>query len=128
MGSGLRKEFADLQATLSVFLEWKRRGECSTGFSFGRQIDGCRLAGKLFQSWLRVECVDVRWTAIQKEMDDTFNSARVMGRLDSDTPFGEFSCSLDVASFLIIEQTGQGECTQPHPRPLQQGSSRHRHL
>ena len=56
----------------------------------------------------------MRWSAIQKEMDDSFDSPRKMRRFRRDAPFREFRGSSGVASFLIFEQTSQRERTQTH--------------
>ena len=69
----LRKDLADLEATLAVFLELKRRRKRRSGLALGAEILAWqRLTRVLRQQRLGIERVHVRRTAVQEEMDDAF--------------------------------------------------------
>ena len=72
----MRKKLANLDAALAVLLEFERGAIRGTRLSFGSKIVRYRLTVMFVQSWLGIEGIHLRWSAIHEEMDHRFRLGR----------------------------------------------------
>jgi hypothetical protein len=78
MGRCLFEQFADLQAALAILIESERTRQCAARATFGQVGHRQRFTGVLLKLGLGIERIDVRWSAIEEEVDHAFGLGREM--------------------------------------------------
>ena len=81
VGRELREDVADLEAALAMPGKAERGRQRRAGLPFGRKADRRGLVGIFGERRLRVEGVDLRRAAIQKEMDHALRTRGEVGGL-----------------------------------------------
>src|SRR5262245_4712872 len=80
---GVRKELADLQSALTIFLEGEWRGKGGSGLAFRAEADRDGFSRPFFQRGLGIEAIELRGTAIHEKVDHSFGFWRKVGRAKS---------------------------------------------
>lgn len=68
----LFEQLANFDSALAIRLKSKWRRKCSASFALGRQIVWDTLACVTKQGWLGVKSIHMRWTTVEKKVDDAF--------------------------------------------------------
>jgi hypothetical protein len=123
----LRKQVADFQSALAVFLKIERRRKSCAGFALRLDIfAGQWFAGVFRQIRFRIKCVYVRWPAIQEKMNDTLGFARKMGRLGGKWIDAVRRVCVWDKQTGVTKQSGEAERAHPHPTLTQEIASGHK--
>src|SRR5262245_12720448 len=77
----VRERLAHFNAPLARSIEFERRRHIAAPLCLAVQRPSWLLPFVLFQCWLRIECVNVRWAAVHEQKDDVLRARREMGVL-----------------------------------------------
>ena len=117
----VRKQFADFDAALAVFLELERRGKRGPGLALGQQVAARQLPARVFrQRRLGIERIDLRRPAVGNKWMTRFARGAWGGLRASG--FSDSAARAGAAS--INPRQGQGG--QAHARASQQFPPRKR--
>ncbi len=120
--SDIRKDFADFDTVLAVFLELKRRGERGSGAALGFQSDGNGLARELCERRLGIEGIDVGAAAVHEQVENSLRLRRLRRSLGSHRICRSRRGRLQMAG--LPQQRGQGDGAHAHAAALQQFAPR----
>ena len=115
----VRKQIADFDSGFAVLLEFERGHQQAAGLSFRFQIR-CRgtLPVILGKRRLRVERIDLRWSAVHEEVNDVLRSGREVSRLWSQR--ARRICIRGARQRSVLSQnSGQAEHAQPGAHALE---------
>ena len=121
----VRKELADFNAALAIFLELVRRLESRAGFAFGAQIfHGQKFARIFSQSRLGIERINVGRAAIGKNVNDPLGFAIKVGPLRHERGAGSnIGLGAGGARSQAPEKSGQSEGAHAHATALKELSA-----